>query len=84
MAAVLISCFCGMLKVYFGVNEILSTIFTNYIIYYLFRYLVTLEEIVNPVTKLSTQEDLGGINFNAIFGLFSVAFILALMILATC
>lgn len=80
--SVVIACFCGLLRVYFGVSEILSTIFTNYIIYFLFRYLVTIEEIINPITKLSTQADVGPmINFNLGFGLFSVAFVIAIIIL---
>ena len=82
ITAMLIAGFCGVLKVYFGVSEILSTIFTNYIIYFLFRYLITLEEIVNPVTKLSTNTELGkAINFNITFSLISIAFIFAIFIL---
>ncbi len=80
-AAVFLAFFCGSLRIYFGINEFLSTIFTNYIVFYLFRYLIGLDTVVNPVTKLSTAQPVGSsIAFNVSFGFFSVGFVLVLVL----
>ncbi len=80
LSATFLSLLCGALKVFFNVHEILSTIFTNFIVFYIFRYLVSLEEVVNS-SKLGTKVPIGdAIAFNLQFGLISLTLIFSIFI----
>lgn len=80
LAAALLASFCGFLKVYFNVNEVLSTIFVNYIVYHLYRYLINLETVIDSTTKLRTANSLGdSIFFNVFVGVLPLTFFLSLL-----
>lgn len=81
VAAVLFSMIIAILKTYFQINEIISAILLNYIIFYLFRYVMSWELIVDPVTKTFSKESLGAIiNFQTDVSFVTINLILAAII----
>lgn len=68
-AAFLIALFTAGLKIYFGVNEILSTIMLNYVIMHIYRFFVTHPDLTNPIGKAQTLNNVNNLmGINLIIG----------------
>ncbi len=68
LSALTLSLLIAFLRIYFGVNEVLSGIFLNYVVYYIFRAVVKHETFVDRLSQQQTNTDLGSmIGFNFIF-----------------
>lgn len=66
MVVFFIAMFTASLKLYFGINEILTTIMLNYVFMYIYRFVVTHPNFTNPIGKSQTMnnvDNLMGINF---------------------
>lgn len=82
LAAVSLSVLIFILKIYFNINEVLSSIFLNFVVMYFFRFLVKRPNILDPNDKLSTKDSLGFmIQFNfSVFEIIPISLIFSFFI----
>ncbi|WHP38989.1 MAG: hypothetical protein QJQ54_03185 [Mollicutes bacterium] len=81
-ASVFLSLVVAFLRVYFQINEVLSGIFLNYVVYHIYLALVKLPVFFDSVTQAGTKEGLGTtVAFNGVFAeILSISLLASLVI----